>query len=155
MGERQVSSGRKAKSARAQRREAERREAAAVRRLEARARVLTYEPGELDQAVGQQPRLLDVALMSRYAARGRVFSGCRELLPPEGSLVLTLIPAADAVLCKAGAGWSVDPEVAESFDVGLAWSELSEWLHGRGLITAALGEIADAAGGTVPGALAG
>lgn len=69
MGERQVSSGRKAKSARAQRREAERREAAAVRRLEARARVLTYEPGELDQAVGQQPRLLDVALMSRYAAR--------------------------------------------------------------------------------------
>jgi|SRR6266566_971522 len=231
MGERQVSSGRKAKSARAQRREAERREAAAVRRLEARARVLTYEPGELDQAVGQQPRLLDVALMSRYAARGRVFSGCRELLPPEGSLVLTLIPAADAVLCKAGAGWSlapdcwgrptwpdmlrwgldkaadtcrllrvgltygavvtaraqlerwtlnvafhhkvaaigdtesaadyvrrvwsVYPEVAESFDVGLAWSELSEWLHGRGLITAALGEIADAAGGTVPGALAG
>src|SRR6266566_3280577 len=228
MGERQVSSGRKAKSARAQRREAERREAAAVRRLEARARVLTYEPGELDQAVGQQPRLLDVALMSRYAARGRVFSGCRELLPPEGSLVLTLIPAADAVLCKAGAGWSlapdcwgrptwpdmlrwgldkaadtcrllrvgltygavvtaraqlerwtlnvafhhkvaaigdtesaadyvrrvwsVYPEVAESFDVGLAWSELSEWLHGRGLITAALGEIADAAGGTVPGA---
>jgi hypothetical protein len=110
MGERQVSSGRKAKSARAQRREAERREAAAVRRLEARARVLTYEPGELDQAVGQQPRLLDVALISRYAARGRVFSGCRELLPPEGSLVLTLIPAADVVLCKAGAGWSLAPD---------------------------------------------
>ena len=42
--------------------------------------------------------------------------------------------------------------MAESFDAGLAWSELSEWLHRRGLITAALGEIADAAGGTVPGA---
>jgi hypothetical protein len=222
-----VSSGRKPKSVRAQRREAERREAAVVRGLEARARVLTYEAAELDQAVGQQPRLLDVALMSRYAARSRVFRGCRELLPPEGSLVLALIPAADAVLCKAGAGWSlapdcwgrptwpdmlrwgldkaadtcrllrvgltygavvmaraqferwtlnvafhhnvtgigdtestadyvrrvwsVYPDVAESLDVGLAWSELSEWLHGRGLITAALGEIVDAADGAVPG----
>ena len=47
--------------------------------------------------------------------------------------------------------WSVYPDVAESLDVGLAWSELSEWLHGRGLITAALGEIVDAADGAVPG----
>lgn len=105
-----MSSGQKPKSARTQRREAERREAAVVRGLEARARVLTYEAAELDQAVGQQPRLLDVALMSRYAARSRVFRGCRELLPPEGSLVLALIPAADAVLCKAGAGWSLAPD---------------------------------------------
>ena len=52
-GERQVSSGRKAKSARAQRREAERREAATVRRLEARVRVLTYEPAELDQLMSR------------------------------------------------------------------------------------------------------
>ena len=47
--------------------------------------------------------------------------------------------------------WSVYPDMAESLDVGLAWSELSEWLHGRGLITAALGEIVDAADGAVPG----
>jgi hypothetical protein len=228
-GEQEVSSGRKPKSPRAQRREAERREAAVFRRLDARTRGLTFEPGELDQAVGEQPRLLDVALMDRYAARSKVLGGCRELLPPEGRLVLALIPAADAVLCKAGAGWSlapdcwgrptwpdmlrwgldkaadtcrllrvgltygavvmaraqlerwtlnvafhhkvapmgdaesaagyvrrvwsVYPQMAESLDMGLAWSEVSEWLHGRGLITAALGEIADAADGTVPGAL--
>ena len=49
--------------------------------------------------------------------------------------------------------WSVYPQVAESFDVGLAWNDLSEWLHGRGQVTAALGEIADAASLAGPGAL--
>jgi len=48
--------------------------------------------------------------------------------------------------------WSVYPQMAESLDMGLAWSEVSEWPHGRGLITAGLGDIADAADGTVPGA---
>ena len=223
----EVSSGRKRRPARAQRREDERREAAVFRRLDARARALTFEPGELDQAIGQQPRLLDVALMGRYAARRTLFHGRRELLPPAGWLVLALMPAADAVLTKADAGWSpapdcwgrptwpdmlrwgldkqadicrllrvgltygavvmaraqlerwtlnvafhhkvaamdgaesaadyvrrvwsVYPEVAEALDVGLAWTDLSEWLHGRGLITAALSEIADAGTGTRPG----
>jgi hypothetical protein len=41
--------------------------------------------------------------------------------------------------------WSVYPQVSESVDLGLAWGELSEWLHGRGSITAALSEIGDAA----------
>jgi hypothetical protein len=165
--------------------------------------------------------LLDVILTSRHAARRSLFGRCPELLPPKGRTVLALIPAADAVLTRAGAGWSpapdcwgrttwpdmlrwgldkaadtcrlmrvgltfgalvlaraqlerwtlnvaahhkvaamadtestadyirrvwsVYPQIAESFDLGLAWSELSEWLHGRGSITAALSEIRDAA----------
>lgn len=224
-----MSSGRKPRSARAQRREEERRESARYRRLYARARTLTYEPGELGQAIGAQPQLLDAALMGRYAKRRALFSGCRELLPPQGRLALALIPAADAVLVKAGVGWSpapdcwgrptwpdmlrwgldkaadtcrllrvgqtygalvlaraqlerwtlnvaahhqvapmadaesaadyvrrvwsVYPQVAESFDVGLAWNDLSEWLHGRGQVTAALSEIANAASFAGPGAL--
>jgi len=36
--------------------------------------------------------------------------------------------------------------------VGLAWTDLSEWLHGRGQVTAALSEIADAASLADPGA---
>ena len=51
--------------------------------------------------------------------------------------------------------WSVYPQVAESFDMGLAWSDLSEWLHGRGRITAALSEIGDAASLARPGMQAG
>lgn len=224
-----MSSGRKPRSARVQRREEERRESARYRRLYARARTLTYEPGELDQAIGAQPQLLDTALMGRYAARRALFSGRRELLPARGRLALALIPAADAVLVKAGADWSpapdcwgrptwpdmlrwgldkaadtcrllrvgqtygalvlaraqlerwtlnvaahhqvapmadaesaadyvrrvwsVYPPVAESFDVGLAWSDLSEWLHGRGQVTAALSEIAASASLAGPGAL--
>lgn len=224
-----MSSGRKPRSARTQRREEERRESARYRRLYARVRTLTYEPGELGQAIGAQPQLLDAALMGRYAKRRALFSGCCELLPAQGRLALALIPAADAVLVKAGADWSpapdcwgrptwpdmlrwgldkaadtcrllrvgqtygalvlaraqlerwtlnvavhhqvapmadaesaadyvrrvwsVYPQVAESFDVGLAWNDLSEWLHGRGQVTAALGEIADAASLAGPGAL--
>jgi hypothetical protein len=75
-----VSSGRKPRSARAQRREEERRESARYQRLYARAHALTYEPPELDQAIGAQPQLLDTALMGRYATRRVLFSGCRELL---------------------------------------------------------------------------
>jgi hypothetical protein len=222
-----VSSGRKPKSARTQLRESERCEADRYRRLYARAQALIFEPRELDQAIGRKPRLLDAALTGRYAARHALFSGYRELLPPQGWLVLSLIPAADAVLVKAGAGWSpapgcwgrttwpdmlrwgldkatdacrllrigqtfgalvvaraqlerwtlnvavhhkvaamahdesaadyirrawsVYPQVAESLDMGLAWTDLSEWLHGRGLITTALSEIADATSGTRPG----
>lgn len=224
-----MSKGRKPKSARARRREEERRESARYRRLHARARTLTDEPRELDRAIGGQPQLLDAALMGRYATRRALFSGCRELLPANGRLALALVPAADAVLVKAGAGWSpapdcwgrptwpdmlrwgldkvadtcrllrvgltygavvlaraqlerwtlnvahhhqvaamtdaesaadyvrrvwsVYPQVTESFDVGLAWNDLSEWLHGRGQVTAALSEIADAAGLAGPGAL--
>jgi hypothetical protein len=226
-----VSSGRKPKSARAKRREEQRRETALVRRLDARARVLTFDPDEFERAVAEQPRLLDVALMNRYAGRSRMFGGCRELLPPEGRVALSLIPAADAVLCKAGTEWSlapdcwgrptwpdmlrwgldkaadacrllrvgltygavavaraqlerwtinvafhhkvpaigeaertdnyvrrvwsVYPQIAASVDLGLAWTELSEWLHGRGLITTALREIADAARDTREGRVAG
>ena len=72
--------------------------------------MLTYEPGELDQAIGAQPQLLDTALMGCYGTRRALFSGCRELLPAQGRLVLALIPAADAVLVKAGAGWSPAPD---------------------------------------------
>ena len=168
-----------------------------------------------------EPRLLGVALMGRYTVRQALFKGRPELLPLEGRLVPALIPAADAVLVKAGAGWSpapdwwdrpswpdtlrwgldkeadtcrmlragqtfgavvivraqlerwtinvpahhkvtamaddesaasyvrrvwsVYPEVAEAMDIGLAWTDLSEWLHGRGLITAALRDSAAAA----------
>lgn len=216
-----MSSGRKHRSARTQRREDERREAALYRRLHTRARSLIREPGELDQAVGQEPRLLDAVLTGRYAARQRLFNGSQELLPPQGRLILELIPAADAVLVKAGAGWSpgpdwwgrptwpdmlrwgldkaadtcrllragmtfgalviaraqlerwtinvashhkvapigedesaadyvrrvwsVYPEVQKSIDLGLAWRDLSEWLHGRGLVATALSESAEAA----------
>ena len=48
--------------------------------------------------------------MGRYATRRALFSGCRELLPAQGRLALALIPAADAVLVKAGAGWSPAPD---------------------------------------------
>jgi hypothetical protein len=41
--------------------------------------------------------------------------------------------------------WSVYPQISESIDLGLAWSDPSEWLHGRGSITAALSEFGDAA----------
>jgi hypothetical protein len=216
-----VSSGRKSRSARTRRREGERHEDARYRRLLARARTLAFEPGELDEAIGQEPRLLDVVLMSRHAARRAVFGRCPELLPAPGRTVLALIPAADSVLTKAGAGWSpapdcwgrptwpdmlrwgldkaadtcrllrvgmtfgalvlaraqlerwtlnvaahhkvaattdtesaadyirrvwsVYPKVSESIDLGLAWSDLSEWLHGRGSIAAALSEFEDAA----------
>jgi hypothetical protein len=99
-GGREVSSGRKPKSARAKRREEQRRETALFRRLDARAWALTFDPDEFERAVAEQPRLLDVAMMNRYAARSRMFGGCRELLPPEGRVALSLIPAADAVLCK-------------------------------------------------------
>src|SRR5690349_6663326 len=99
-----MSSGRTPKSARTRRREEERREAARYRRLYVRARTLTYEPGELDQAIGAQPQLLDAALTGRYATRRARFSGCPDLLPARGRLALALIPAADAVLVKAGAG---------------------------------------------------
>ena len=51
--------------------------------------------------------------------------------------------------------WSVYPQVSESIDLGLAWGELSEWLHGRGSITAALSEIGDAASLARPGTRAG
>lgn len=51
--------------------------------------------------------------------------------------------------------WSVYPPVSESIDMGLAWSELSEWLHGRGSITAALSKIGDAASLPRPDARAG
>ena len=47
--------------------------------------------------------------------------------------------------------WSVYPHIAESFDMGLAWTDLSEWLHGRGRITAALNEIGAAASLARPG----
>ena len=216
-----MSSGRKPRSARTRRREGERQEDARYRRLLARARTLAFEPEELDEAIGQEPRLLDVVLMSRHAARRAVLGRCPELLPAPGRTVLALIPAADAVLTKAGAGWSpapdcwgrptwpdmlrwgldkaadtcrllrvgvtfgalvlaraqlerwtlnvaahhkvavmtdtesaadyirrvwsVYPQVSESIDLGLAWSDLSEWLHGRGSITAALNEFGDAA----------
>jgi hypothetical protein len=222
-----MSSSRKRRSARTQRREDERREAALFRRLHARARALTYEPAALDAALGQEPRLLDVALPGRYAARQALFRSRPELLPPEGRLVLSLIPVADAVLVKAGAGWSpapdwwgrttwpdmlrwgldkeadtcrllragqtygavviaraqlerwtmnvaahhkvtpmtsdesaasyirrvwsVYPDVEGTIDMGLAWTDLSEWLHGRGLITAALRESAAAACVTTAG----
>ena len=190
-----------------------------------------FEPAELDEAIGQQPRLLDVALTSRYAARSALFGRCPELLPTQGRTVLALIPAADAVLTRAGVGWSaapdcwgrttwpdmlrwgldkaadtcrllrvgltfgsivlaraqlerwtlnvaahhkvaamtdtesaadyirrvwsVYPQISESIDLGLAWGELSEWLHGRGSITAALSEIGDAASLARPGTQAG
>src|SRR5215469_8420518 len=45
----------------------ERLEAARYRRLLARARTLAFEPEELDEAIGQEPRLLDVVLTSRHA----------------------------------------------------------------------------------------
>ena len=214
-------SRRRPRSARTQRRADERREAALFRRLHARARELTYQPASLDEALRQEPRLLDAALPGRYAARQALFRGRPELLPPEGRLVLSLIPVADAVLVKAGAGWSpasdwwgratwpdmlrwgldkeadtcrllragqtygavvvaraqlerwtmnvaahhkvaamtgdesaasyirrvwsVYPDIAGTIDMGLAWTDLSEWLHGRGLITAALRESAAAA----------
>ena len=217
-----MSSSRKANSARAQRREDERREAALYRRLNKAAGELTCQPVALDEAVQHEPRLLGVALMGRYTVRQALFKGRPKLLPPAGRLVLALIPAADAVLVKAGAGWSpapdwwgrptwpdmlrwgldkeadtcrmlragqtfgavviaraqlerwtinvaahhkittmtddesaasyirrvwsVYPEVAEAMDIGLAWTDLSEWLHGRGLITAALRDSAAAAG---------
>jgi hypothetical protein len=51
--------------------------------------------------------------------------------------------------------WSVYPQIAASLDLGLAWTELSEWLHGRGLITTALREIADAGRPTTEGRVAG
>lgn len=105
-----MSSGRKHRSARTQRREDERREAALYRRLYTRTRSLTLEPGELDQAVGQEPRLLDAVLTGRYAARQCFFRGSQEVLPARGRLILELIPAADAVLVKAGAGWSPGPD---------------------------------------------
>jgi hypothetical protein len=216
-----VSSGRKPRSARARRREEDRREDARYRRLLARARTLAFEPEELDEAIGQEPRLLDVILTGRHATRRALFGCCPELLPAQGRTALALIPAADTVLTKAGAGWSpapdcwgrptwpdmlrwgldkaadtcrllrvgltfgalvlaraqlerwtlnlaahhkvaamtdtesagdyirrvwsVYPQVSESIDLGLAWGDLSEWLHGRGSITAALSEIGDAA----------
>lgn len=105
-----MSSSRKPGSARTQRREDERREAALFRRLRARARALTYEPLALDEALRQEPRLLDAALPGRYAARQALFGGRPELLPPEGRLVLSLIPVADAVLVKSGAGWYPAPD---------------------------------------------
>ena len=230
-GWRGVSSGRKSGSTRARRREDERQEAARYRRLLARARTLAFEPAELDEAIGQEPRLLDVVLTSRHATRRALFGRCPELLPAQGRTVLALIPPADAVLTRAGAGWSaapdcwgrttwpdmlrwgldkaadtcrllrvgltfgalvlaraqlerwtlnvaayhkvaamtgtesaadyirrvwsVYPQVSESIDMGLAWGELSEWLHGRGSITAALGEIGDAASLARPGTRAG
>jgi hypothetical protein len=226
-----VSGGRKPRPARARRREDERQEDARYRRLLARARALAFEPGELDEAIGQEPRLLDVVLTSRYAARRALFGRCPDLLPAQGRTALALIPAADAVLTKAGTGWSlapdcwgrttwpdmlrwgldkaadtcrllrvgltfgalvlaraqlerwtlnvaahhkvaamtdaesaadyirrvwsVYPEVSESIDLGLAWGELSEWLHGRGSIAAALSEIGDAASLASPATWAG
>jgi hypothetical protein len=226
-----VSSRRKPRSARARRRERQRQEDAQYRRLLARARALSVDPEELDEAIGQQPRLLDVVLTSRYAARRAVFGRCPGLLPAQARMALALIPAADAVLTRAGAGWSpapdcwgrptwpdmlrwgldkaadtcrllrvgltfgalvlaraqlerwtlnvaahhkvsaitdteseadyirrvwsVYPQVSESIDLGLAWCELSEWLHGRGSIVAALSEIGDAANLTRPGTPAG
>jgi hypothetical protein len=226
-----VSSRRRSRSARARRRERERQEDAQYRRLLARARKLSFEPEELDEAIGQQPRLLDVVLTSRYAARCAVFGRCPKLLPTQGRTALALIPAADAVLTRARAGWSpapdlrgrptwpdmlrwgldkaadtcrllragltfgalalaraqlerwtlnvaahhrvpaitdteseadyirrvwsVYPQISESIDLGLAWRELSEWLHGRGSIATALSEIGDAASIARPGTPAG
>lgn len=226
-----MSSGPKRRSARTLRRAEDRRESALYRRLHARAATLAFEPGELDEEITREPRLLDAVLTGRHAVRRARFRGCRELLPTEGWLVLGLIPAADAVLTKAGAGWSpapdcwgrtswpdmlrwgldkaadtcrllrvgltygaivlaraqlerwtlnvafhhqvspmtddesavdyvrrvwsVYPGVAESLDVGLAWTETSEWLHGRGQLTTALSELADAADPRKPGAPAG
>ena len=105
-----MTSGRKSRSARARRRENERQEAARYRRLYARARTLAFEPAELNDAIGQQPGLLDVALTSRYAARRTLFGRCPELLQPHGRTVLALIPAADAALARADAGWSPAPD---------------------------------------------
>jgi hypothetical protein len=68
-----MSSSQKPKSARTQ------REAALYRR----ARVLTYEPVALDEAVQQEPRLLGAALMDRYMVRQALFRGRPELLPPK------------------------------------------------------------------------
>src|SRR5258708_15126811 len=109
-GRQGVSSGRKPRSARTRRREDQRREDAQHRRLHARARTLAFEPTELDEAIGQEPRLLDVILTSRHAARRSLFGRCPELLPPQRRTGLALIPAADAVLTRAGAGWSPAPD---------------------------------------------
>jgi hypothetical protein len=70
-------SSRRPRFARTQRRADERREAALFRRLHARARELTYEPASLDEALRQEPRLLDAALPGRYAARQALFRGAR------------------------------------------------------------------------------
>jgi hypothetical protein len=222
-----VSSGRKPRSSRARRREDRRVEDARYSRLLARARTLTLEPEELDEAVERDPWLLDILLTTRHATRSALFRSRPELLPAQGRTILALLPAADAVLTRAGADWSlapdgwgrttwpdmlrwgvdraaeacvllragetfgalvmvraqlerwtlnvaahhkvaamtatesladyisrvwsVYPEIADSIDMGLAWSELSEWLHGREGIAAALGEIGHAGNLAKPG----
>ena len=111
-GRRGVSSGRKPRPSRARRREEERQEDARYRRLLARARTLAFEPEELDEAIRQEPRLLDVVLTSRHAARRALFGCCPELLPAQGRTGLVLLGGAgdgEAV----GVGASLDDVAAE------------------------------------------
>lgn len=221
----------KPRSARTKRRQSERQESDRYRRLFERARRLSFEPTELNQAVGQEPTLLGAALTRRYAMRRRALDRNPALLPSQGWVILALIPPADAVLTKAGAGWSlapdlwgrptwadilrwgldkaadtcrllrvgatygaivlaraqlerwtlnvafhhkvavmaeaestadymrrvwsVYPQIGREFDAGQTWTDLSEWLHGRGQISDALGELWDEGNLEGPGALTG